>query len=204
VTIEKGKAWGTPGALPETSSAVHSDAEARKLVELSRRSGVLHPAPIGLLGGDLCRTLGGRGDERRLRSDEAMSFPVDLGAVLIDGRLHWFMSHLVAMRSWWRGRVLMVMNAQWLGDWNVGTRAHPNDGLFDVYDFRLGLGDRFRARRRLPTGTHVPHPRIEVRRTAAIQLTLDPPLPVALDGTPMGVAHHLSIRAESDALTVVV
>ena len=34
---------------------------------------------------DLCRTLGGRGDEARLRSDEAMTLTCDLGWALIDG-----------------------------------------------------------------------------------------------------------------------
>ena len=46
------------------------------------------------------------------------------------------------------------MNAQWVGGLNLGPRAHPNDGLLDVYDARLGLTDvvkvRARARARAP------------------------------------------------------
>src|SRR5688500_8606151 len=94
MTIEKGQAWGHSGALPVGAVVVHSDAEARAVVERARRAGEPVPA-LGLLGGDLCRTVGGVGDEGRLRSDEAVHLPVDLGSVLIDGRLHWFVAHLV-------------------------------------------------------------------------------------------------------------
>jgi hypothetical protein len=203
MTIEKGVAWGELGPLPENGIVVRSDAEARRIVEAARRAGE-PPPPLGLLGGDLCRTVGGPGDEARLRSDAAVRLPVDIGAVLVDGRLHWFVAHVVAMRSWWRGEVVMAMNAQWLGRWNTGPRAHPNDGLLDVTRSNLALADRFKARRRLPTGTHLPHPGFEVRRAAAIQLTLRRPTPVRLDGEPVGTARHLSIRVEPDALTVVV
>src|SRR5688572_14364042 len=104
MVIERNREWGAPGVLPEDGVVVRSDAEARAVVERARRAN--EPVPVlGLLGGDLCRTLGGSGDEGRLRSGEAMHLPVDLGAVLVDGRLHWFVAHLVARKRWWRGRV---------------------------------------------------------------------------------------------------
>jgi hypothetical protein len=201
--VERGASWGRPGALPEDGLVVHSDAEARAIVEQHRRCDEPLP-PLGLLGGDLCRTLGGRGDEGRLHSAEAVTLSVDIGAVLLDGRLHWFVAHLVARRSWWRGRVVAAMNAQWLGRWDLGPRAHPGDGLLDISDADLSLGDRLKARSRLPTGTHVPHPDIETRRTAAWQTELDPPLDVWLDGDRLGRARNLSVRIEPEALVVVV
>src|SRR3954462_4070300 len=102
MTIDKGRAWGAPGRMPADGVLVRSDAEARAVVEDALLAGVEIPT-LGLLGGDLCRTLGGRGDEDRLRSDDAMTMPVDLVSVLVDGRQHWFVSHLVARRSWWKG-----------------------------------------------------------------------------------------------------
>jgi hypothetical protein len=203
MTIERGAAWGTRGKLPTDGVVVRSDGEARALVEAHRRANRPLP-PLGLVGGDLCRTLGGRGDERRLRSDEAMTFAVDLGAVLVDGRLHWFVAHLVARRSWWRGRTMAVMNAQWLGTWDLGPKSHPSDGLLDVTDADLPFSDRLRARRRLPLGGHVPHPAIHTSRVAAWQTDLDPSLDVYLDGDKVARASHLSVRVEPDALTVVV
>ena len=171
----------------------------------ARRAGAPIP-PLGLLGGDLCRTLGGTGDEARLRSDEALRAPVDLGAVLVDGRLHWFVAHLVARTSWWRGRIVAAMNAQCIGRWDVAPRSHPGDGLLDVVDVSssMGLGDRLKARRRLATGGHVPHPRIATRRVAAVQVDLSPRPTVWLDGESVGPAAALSVRLEPDALLCVV
>ncbi|QXC61942.1 hypothetical protein KSP35_03745 [Aquihabitans sp. G128] len=203
MTIEKHQLWGSPGPLPAGGVVVRSDAEARKVVESARRADQPVPA-LGLLGGDLCRTVGGKGDEARLHGPEAMSLPTDLGAVLVDGRLHWFVAHLVVRRSWWRGRVVAVMNAQWIGRWDVAPKSHPNDGLLDVLDGDLSVDDRLKARRRLLTGTHVPHPGISQRRVAAVQLAFDRPTPVWLDGERVGSASTLSIRVEPDAFTAVV
>lgn len=203
MTIRKNEVWGAPGMLPRNGVLVRSDREASRLVTAARRAGEPIP-PLGLLGGDLCRTLGGTGDEARLRSPEAMTLPVDLGSVLIDGSLHWFVAHLVARRSWWWGRVVVAMNAQYLGDWDVAPKGHPNDGRLDVLDGNLPLGQRLLARRRLPLGTHVPHPGVEQRRVEAIQIDFDRPTPVELDGEPMGSARTLSLRVEADALRCVV
>lgn len=203
MTIRKGEPWGEPGPLPRHGVVVRSDREAREVVTAARRAGEPIP-PLGLLGGDLCRTLGGTGDEDRLRSEHAVQLPVDLGAVLLDGRLHWFVAHLVARRSWWRGRIVAAMNAQYLGDWDVAPRGHPNDGRLDLLDADLAFGQRLLARPRLRSGTHLPHPQIEQRRVSAVQLDLARPTPVHLDGERLDAARTLSIRIEPDALLCVV
>ncbi len=203
MTIEKGRSWGEPGALPADGVMVRSDAEARVVVEAARRSNRPVPA-LGLLGGDLCRTVGGQGDEARMRSAEAMRLPVDLASVLIDGRLHWFVAHLVVRRSWWWGEVFVAMNAEWLGPFDVAPRAHPGDGLLDTLSGKLGLDDRLKVRRRLRTGTHVPHPGITERRVHSLQCDFARPLDIWLDGSRVGRARTLSLRVEPDALTCVV
>ena len=152
MTIERGRQWGEPGPLPVDGVTVRSDREARAVVESARRAGEPVPAARAARWRPLPhgRRAGRRGE--RLRIADAMPLPVDLGSVLIDGRLHWFVAHLVARRSWWRGRAVAAMNAQWLGDWDVAPRAHPNDGLLDTYSTpRLSLDDRLKARRRLRT-----------------------------------------------------
>jgi hypothetical protein len=203
MTIRRGDTWGHAGALPDDGVVVHSDAEARQVVERARRAREPVP-PLGLLGGDLCRTLGGRGDPARLHSPEARTLPVDLGAVLLDGRLHWFVAHLVARRSWWSGRIVAVMNAEFVGIWDVAPRSHPNDGRLDVLDADLSLGDRLKARRRLRTGAHLPHPGIEERRVDAVQFDLPRSTPIWLDGELVGEARRLSVRVEPDALVCVI
>jgi hypothetical protein len=203
MTIKKGEPWGEPGPLPRHGVVVRSDAEARAIVTAARRANEPIP-PLGLLGGDLCRTLGGTGNEGRLRSDAAMQLPVDLGAVLVDGRLHWFVAHLISRRGWWRGRVVAAMNAQFLEKWDVVPRGHPNDGRLDVLDADLPFDERLQVRSRLKHGTHLPHPRIEERHVSALQVDLARPTPVLLDGDDVGLATTLSIRVEPDALICVV
>jgi hypothetical protein len=196
--ISKGEAWGEPGSLPPEGVVVASDPEASEALEGARRAGRPFP-PLGLTGGDLCRTLGGRG---------ALSTVVrcDVGEVLVDGRLRYFVAHVVVRgRTLWRGSAAAVMNAQYLGEWDVAPRSHPGDGKLDVVEVApsMPVGDRWKARRRLPSGTHVPHPAITERRVAAIQLDVAGRR-VLVDGRPVGAATSLSIRVEPDALTVVV
>lgn len=203
MTIERGQPWGEPGPLPADGVAVRCDIEARKVVERARRANETIPT-LGLLGGDLCRTVGGRGDADRLESDDAMTLPLDVGSALIDGTIHWFVAHLVARRGWWRGRIVAVMNAQWIGEWDVAPRSHPNDGLLDIFDSDLSMGDRWKARSRLATGTHVPHPGIGQRRVAAAQFEFASPTPIWLDGVRIATARQLSVRVEPDAASCVV
>jgi len=202
VTIRKGEAWGRSAPLPAAGVVVSSDAEARAVVTEARRSGL--PIPVlGLTGGDLCRTLGGAGDRGRLQSPEAMTFSIDIGTVVVYGQRHWFVAHLVAHSRLWR-RAFVAMNAQWYGTWDLGPRSHPNDGLLDTYDARIPLGDLVKVRRRVEHGTHLPHPGIRQRRTAALDVVLDPPLPLELDGVGVGRAGALALSVEADSLQVVV
>lgn len=203
MTIRKGEAWGSPAPLPDDGVIVRSDAEAHHVVEAARRANLPVP-PLGLLGGDLCATLGGTGHEARLRSPEATTLVCDLGSVLLDGRLHWFVSSLVARGPWWRGRAFIAMNAAWLGVWNVAPQAHPGDGLIDTFDARVPLGQVLAMRRRLVTGSHLPHPAISTRRASAVQVELERSMPVWLDGVRVQDARNISVRVEADALTVVV
>jgi len=203
VTIRKGQLWGGPGPLPDHGVVVRSDLEARRVVTEARRANRPLP-PLGLLAGDLARTCGASGDESRLHGPDAQTLPVDLCEVLVDGALHFFVAHLIARRSWWRGPVVAAMNAQFLGRWDVAPRSHPGDGRMDLLQADLGLGDRWKARSRLPAGTHVPHPGIGERRVKAVQLDLTAGTSVWLDGERLGEARAVSIRVVPDALTVVV
>lgn len=210
LTIRKGEGWGGPGRLPEGGIEVHSDAEARAAVEAARRAGQPPPA-LGLLGGDLCRSVGGRGDRARLTDGRGMVMPCDVVAVeLDDDAPRWFVAHLVAHRGWWRGRALVAMNAAWLhrGEgrpaWNLGPRAHPNDGLVDVTEARVPLGQRPGVRGRLPSGSHLPHPALRATRTRGGEWRFDRPTPVWLDGELVGRARRVRLTVEPDGVTIVV
>jgi hypothetical protein len=154
-----------------------------------------------LLGGDLMRSAGGRGEAR----DPALSAPVDLVRVEAEGERAWFVAHLIARRSWWRGEVVAAMNAQHRGAWDVAPRAHPNDGRVDVLRAsRLSVRQRLAVRSRLPQGTHVPHPAIEVRSVTTVELSFARPLDLWLDNTLWKRASRAVLTVEPDALTIVV
>jgi hypothetical protein len=200
--IGRGRDWGSAGDLPDGGVIVGNDAEARRLVTDARRRG--EPIPtLGLAGGDLCRTLGGTGDVQRLAT-HGHTVTCDLGSVLVDGRIHWFTAHLVALHSRLAGRFVVVMNAAFIGSWNLGPRAHPGDGLLDVSDGNLRPSQRIRAVRRLRSGTHLPHPDIATSRVDAFSASFERPVRVLLDGVRVGTARKLAIRVEKDALTVVI
>lgn len=204
MTIERGGDWGRTGPLPADGVVVPSDADAARVVRAALSAGARPPA-IGLLGGDLCRTLGGRGDEARLHRDEATRVPIDIGEVRLDeGPPIPFLAHVVARRSWWRGRVWLAMNAEWLGAWDVAPRAHPGDGLLDILDVTMSTRDRIKARRRALTGTHVPHPSIAEHRATHARLESDSALGVWVDAVRVGEARSVTVRLTGESADVVV
>jgi diacylglycerol kinase family enzyme len=159
---------------------------------------------VGLVGGDLCRTVGGPGDRARLADGRGVRLPIDVVRAELDGSPHWFVAHLVAHRRWWRGEAAVAMNAEWLGPWKLGPRAHPGDGLVDVTRGSLPWRDRWRARARAHRGDHLPHPRLTVVRAASMELTFPRPTPVWLDGRPAGRCRHVVLTVEPDAAAIVV
>lgn len=200
--IAKGQPWGKPAPLPDDGVVVGSDAEARRIVEAAWREG--RPRPVlGLVGGDLCRTLGGSGDAARLRSPDAVTMTIDLGVVTVKDERRLFVAHAVARTPGW-ARAAVAMNGQWLGGWNLAPRAHPGDGRLDLYEARLGVGDRMKVRARLPSGAHLPHPAIHERRVRSADLEFGRSRAIVLDGERVAVAHRMRVELEPDALQVVV
>ena len=202
MTVRRGADWGERGRPPADLQVFDDPLAALDVVTAARRAGRPVP-PIGLDRGDLVRTLGGPTTTDLRSVDDALHVTVDLGAVLIDGTLHWFLAHLVARRNWLRGRIVVVANAAFLGEWNVAPRAHPGDGHLDTVEVDdMAMGERLKARRRLISGTHVPHPHITARRPKAAQYEFEKPMPVWLDGRRVGSAQTLSARVEPDAVDV--
>lgn len=168
---------------------------------------------VGLLGGDLHRTLGSPEHTREeLYGGEGMRFPIDiveLNIVRPDGvteRL-WFSAHLVAVeggRALFAARTVVAMNAAFRGPHNLGPRAHPGDGLIDVTDGMLSFRERLQARSRLASGTHVPHPALRTRRVSSVEATFERTATVVLDDRDVGPARAIVLHCLPDAVVVVV
>ena len=97
MTIRKGQQWGTMQVPVQPLTTVSCDDELRQLV-ISARDSSRVLSPIGLLGGDLMRTLGGTADIARFSTGEPIPhLPIDIVRVVADeSRETFFVAHLVA------------------------------------------------------------------------------------------------------------
>ncbi|MGH9271918.1 MAG: hypothetical protein ACRDZ2_11655, partial [Ilumatobacteraceae bacterium] len=97
-----------------------------------------------------------------------------------------------------------AFNADRLGRWDAAPRAHPGDGRFDVVevDAAMSRRQRWQAWRRLPTGTHVPHPMIQTSQRREITWALAPPQRLWLDGVDRGRAESATVTIEPAGVVV--
>ena len=88
----------------------------------------------------------------------------------------------------------------------MAPRAHPNDGVLDVIEVAATMPtrERWKARRRLPTGTHVPHPDITTRRVRHAAFAFERPLGLWVDGVARGTVRSLVVAVEPDAVEIYV
>lgn len=200
--IRRGEPWGQPAVCPADLRVVSTDRDLRDWVIWHRQ----RDQPIrdvGVAGGDLARTCGGGS----VPHPSAAKVTVDAMRVTIDGgEPTWGVAHLVARRQWLRGEVVMVMNAQFLGAYDVAPRSHPNDGKVDIVrvDPAMTARERWQARQRSRTGSHLPHGGLTARSVGEVDLRFDHALVVWIDGVRCGTAHHLHVEVEPDAFTAYV
>ena len=212
--IARGEDWGVPGPLAPDAPVAPDDAGL--VAALGAAAGrELPPGPppeVGLTGGDLHRSLGSpRHDEADLRAGRGVRFPMDLAVATLrpprgPALRRRFCAHLIAVEGggpMFRHRTVVVMNAAFVGRDNLGPRAHPDDGVLDVTDGRLNWWDRRRARARMPSGTHLPHPDLAVRRVRELAVEFGRPATVRLDGVAVGAFTALEVAVEPDAVVVV-
>ena len=196
MVIGKGQDWGYGGHLPDDAPVVSSDAEAARLI------GGGHEV-IGVTGGDLARTLGIKAPYDRTALKHLV--PIDaLQIDLDDGSTHTCVAHAIIGSLVLHEHSAAVMNAAFVGRHNVAPRAHPGDGKADVVTFRLGLGDRIKAWQRMRTGTHVPHPDIDVTRRETGRVELPQRQSVRIDGRMCGRSRTLTFRVVPEAIVVAV
>ncbi|MDQ1533073.1 MAG: hypothetical protein QOF28_834, partial [Actinomycetota bacterium] len=81
-----------------------------------------------------------------------------------------------------RGTTVVVATGQWLRGVDLVPRGHPGDGRAEVQVYRLRRSERRAMRRRLPTGAHLPHPRITTRTAVEIDVRTGRPLRLEVDG----------------------
>ena len=200
MTIEKGSSWGEPGSRSEDAPVASSDAELAVLAAAAHGCG--DQLQVGVAKGDVLATVGllaGR------EAHEQFRYSFDLGFASLDGADPIpFVAHACVHRPLWRGEFAVIMNVGWLGDWYLGPRAHPNDGLLDVTIGHLPWRQRLLARTRLRVGTHLPHPQLQTLRRSQWQHEFSRPVPVFLDGQPKGRHRTIEVSIQPDCFTLIV
>ena len=110
-------------------------------------------------------------------------------------------------RPWFRGRAttVVVASGQFLRGADVVPRGHPGDGWAEVQVYALARRARRPMRRRLPTGTHVPHPGIRAGRARRVEVEVaGRGLPVEVDGRPRGRTSRLGVTLVPAAIRLLV
>lgn len=217
MTIRRGVPWGRAVEVPGDAVLAADDRDVAAWLARTRPdpaptdpalTGRPPSAPLRLVGGDLARTVGAAiGSDASTPAASGVEVTLDALRVRVDdGDEQWAVAHVVVRRSWWRGGVVAVMNAQYLRGYDVAPRSHPNDGMADVLrvDAALPLRSRLQAVRRARTGTHLPHPALSLRRERSVELRFDRPVDVYLDGQRCARARTVHVRVEPDAFDALV
>jgi len=198
MTISKGADWGKTVRRPPDLRIAANDHDLAQMLD----DGSGRPAAVS--HGDVHRTVGGRPLGER---DELLALPFDLLRVSLDGAEPLAgVAHVLARSpwrsgGWWRGEAVAVMNAEFVGEYDVAPRGHPNDGRAETFRIgrEMGVRQRWEVRRRLPGARHLPHPLIAVRPVRTMTWDFERPLVISVDGRKIGLARRLAVEVEPDA-----
>jgi hypothetical protein len=214
--IRPGEEWGSPAGSPPDLDVSGNDAVLARAVAAAPGALVrFRPDATS----DLARAVG-------LGSEDVIGTEVSLDALVVtDGslgvnmcivgtppdRLRWT-SPLIELeieldgRPWFAGRATTAVIAigQFLRGLDVVPRGHPGDGKAEIQLYELGRRERRGMRARLPTGAHVPHPRIRRGSARAIRLRADPATPCEVDGAPRAPVTDLDVEVRPGAYRLLV
>ncbi len=99
---------------------------------------------------------------------------------------------------------VVVANGQHRRGLDLVPRGHPGDGRLEVHVYTLAPGQRRAMRRRLPSGTHVPHPGIQTFSGRTVRVRWSRRQPLELDGCPQEPVAELEASLEPGRLLLVV
>lgn len=93
---------------------------------------------------------------------------------------------------------VVVANGQFIGEADLIPRSHPGDGRIEVHVYSLKAGERSAMRRRLATGSHIPHPRISTGSGARIRIEVKAGAwPVRADSELAGRTGRIEFEVQS-------
>lgn len=204
MTIRRGSDWGRLGTPPVDLPSAGSDREIGEHLGDGLTTMRLH-------GGDMFATLGGSTSGSLAAT---LELPIDVMQISYkrsrDSELktrvassHCILRAINTRGGWLRSSAVAVMNAQYLGKWDVAPRGHPNDGRVEVLevDARMSVRQRMIARSRMQTGTHLPHPDVSVKSVSEFVWS-GSALTMWIDGEKIGLVQFVEIQVMKDFATL--
>jgi hypothetical protein len=213
----RGEPWGEPASAPADVRIAGGDAEIADVVG-SHPTALVELDPDG--GSDIARAVGVAGrpstgttelsldvidlDDDLLAVNAAvLGVPPDRlrrrdrrrpVTVRVDGQT----------RFEGRATTVVIATGQYLRGADLAPRGHPGDGRVEVQVYALDPLQRRRMRRRLATGTHVPHPGIVEATGRSVEVTAPVLWPLEVDGCPRTALRGLTatVRAHGWRLLV--
>jgi hypothetical protein len=109
-------------------------------------------------------------------------------------------------KPWFAGRATtaVIATGQFLRGVDLVPRGHPGDGKAEIQVYELRRRERRPMRARLPTGTHVPHPRIRQRGARTVVVRARPLPPCEVDGVAAPPVADLSIEVRPGAYRLLI
>ncbi len=110
-------------------------------------------------------------------------------------------------REWFRGPAtsIVIASGQHLRGLDLVPRGHPGDGWAEVQVYALRRAERAAMRRRLRSGTHVPHPRIRQGRARRIEVRSGGRAwALELDGVPLDRVREAVVAIVPGAIRLLV
>lgn len=224
MTIRPGEDWGSPTSDAPAHIVVGDDpALARAVADLAPET-LIAFAPSTT--SDLARAIGlapGAVGERRgialpidaMRLDRAATGTVAVNAIEFGtppGVLRSLSrTHEIAVtvdgRRFHAGPAtsVVIANGQFIDGLDVSPRGHPGDGRLEVQVYALRPGERGGMRRRLATGSHLPHPRIRTGSGRRIRIRVTAGVwPLRVDGVTVGRAGTIEVEVLTPAVHLLV
>jgi hypothetical protein len=218
--IKPGEEWGEPTA--EAPDAVVRGDDAALAAVVPAEAGPVPLVRFFPQGSELARAVGLAAPADA--EPGGIALPVD--AIVTD---HGTAVNLVvlgpaptALRAWHHPRQLcvtvdgrtihdgpattvVIANGQFSGHADLVPRGHPGDGRLEVQVYALRAGERGAMRRRLATGSHLPHPRILAASGRTVAVTSGGArLAVTVDGRPAGHVPELHASVRHPALRLLI
>ncbi|MFM8794425.1 MAG: hypothetical protein ACKOFF_06000 [Acidimicrobiales bacterium] len=113
----------------------------------------------------------------------------------------------VSVGSWFsRAGLVVVTN---VGLWNgldLTPGSHPNDGRFEVFTIDAGMSfhQRFLARSRARTGSHLPHPGLSRKTRTEVNIMRRGAQTLRIDSVDIGAWTSVAVVIHPDRLSVLV